>query len=125
MHEPIVIQGSFVIKRIWKAWEAIKPWLHWGRDEFRNGLSLNQQNIWWSPLFACQGIPLTKTQGACALRFFKRGIKTAKDLFSRVNMNFRTWEDMQVQYRLVRSDRQTFDLLLSSILVHLVHKVGI
>ena len=125
MREPVVIQGSFVIKSIWKAWEAIKPWLRWAGDEFRNGLSLNQQNIWWSPLFAFQGNPLAKTQGVCALRFFKRGIRTVKDLFSRVTMSFRTWEDMQVQYRLVRSDRQTFDLLLSSIPVHLVHKVGI
>ena len=41
MREPVVIQGSFVIKSIWKAWEAIKPWLHWAGDEFWNGLSLN------------------------------------------------------------------------------------
>ena len=107
MREPVVIQGSFVIKSIWKAWEAIKPWLRWAGGEFRNGLSLNQQNIWWSPLFAFQGNPLAKTQGACALHFFKHGIKIAKDLFSRVNMSFRTWEDMQVQYRLVQSNRQT------------------
>ena len=125
MHEPIHIQGSFVIKSIWKAWEAIKPWLHWSNDEFRNGLSFNQQNIWWSPLFATQGIPLAKSQGVKALRFFKWGIRTIKDLFSWVSMSPRSWEDTQVQFRLNSSDRPTFDLILSTIPVHLTHKVGI
>lgn len=40
-------------------------------------------------------------------------------------MSFRSWDDMQVQYHLARSDRQTFDLLLLAIPGHLIHKVGI
>ena len=99
--------------------------LHWASDEFPNGLSLNQQNIWWSPLFSIQGNPLAKTQGASALYFFKCGIRTFKELFPRVTMNFRSWEDMQVKYHLVCLDWKFFDLLLSSIPMYLAHKVWI
>ena len=60
MQEHVLIQGFFVIKSIWKAWEAVKPWVFWARVESHNDLSLNQQSIWWSPLFSIQGTPLPR-----------------------------------------------------------------
>ena len=83
------IQGTFVAKSIWKAWEVVKPCLHWVGEGFKDGLSMNQHNLWWTPLFSIHGVPLAKVHGTSALHFFKYGIITPKDLFSRVTMRLR------------------------------------
>lgn len=63
--------------------------------------------------------------GVSVLRFHEPGIHTPIDLFSRASMNIRSWEDLQVQYRLTWLDKQTFDIVLSALPVEMVHKLGI
>ena len=72
-----------------------------------------------------KGGPLAKLQGANALHLFRRGIKTPKDLFSKVTMSLHTWEDLQVQFRLIHPERQIIDLLIFVIAPNLLHKLGI
>lgn len=76
MEELVQIMGTFVAKRIWKAWEDVKPWLCWAHSSFLDDISLNQQNIWWSSLFSSNGQPLAKLPWIKVLRFHKKGIQT-------------------------------------------------
>lgn len=68
--------GTFVAKISWWDWEVIKPWLWWDGSCFRDGLSFNQHNIWWSLLIWVQGLPLALVPRVYGLQFHKDGIRT-------------------------------------------------
>lgn len=55
---PIKITGSFVVKIIWKSWEAFKPWFHWNGKQNSSRASFSTLNVWWSLVLKIDGLPL-------------------------------------------------------------------
>ncbi|KAH9295011.1 hypothetical protein KI387_038599 [Taxus chinensis] len=122
---PVKIVGTFLVKSIWKAWELLKPFLLWEEDGFRNGLSINDHNIWWSPLINFHDVPLAQVPWVHALKLFRRGLRTLKDIFCRQTRLLLTWPQAKAKFRLASVDIESSQEVLDSILAEMLHKVGI
>lgn len=57
-HVPIKIIGLFMVKSIWKAWEAFKLWLQWHGKKSSSGGSLSSLNVWLSHVLKFERLPL-------------------------------------------------------------------
>lgn len=105
----VKIEGSFVIKSIWKAWQLFTPWLRWRGNSGRRGLSLRSLNIWWSFVINLQGIPLAKVQWLHAQKFSKRGISNIADFYFVDTNDWIPWPRFRQLFNLNCSDKETYD----------------
>lgn len=91
----IKIQGSFVTKSLWKAWELVKPWLAWLGNGQKKGASISSINVWWSSVINWQGQPLVTLPWIHAQRFYKKRIASIADFFSPPTRDWILWEELQ------------------------------
>lgn len=79
---PFKISSFFLIKHIWRAWEALKSWLSWKGFDPRASSSISIINVFWSPTIMYQGLTLAQVQWIRLKRLYKKGIACISNFIS-------------------------------------------
>lgn len=118
------ISGSFVVKSIWKAWEALKPWLTWKGCDKKAGASCSSLNLWWSPIIMDNGLLPAQIQWIRALRFHRKGIDSFLDLYDPQTRSWFSWDKFRELYNLKADDKYTFEYLIDRTPLSIWTKLG-
>lgn len=105
-HFLISMQGSYVFKSIWKAWEHIRHLID-NPSVSSNATIHGERSIWWNLLHANK--PLALTQGCLTKLWSRSGIRVFEDLFE--NGALLSLEELNSSYNLSPTQKRTYHMV--------------